>query len=574
MRRCPVRVHRAVPSAGGGWTLVETILVLGVVSALTAGIYAALSPASATAQAKAEQDNLKDLSTAIDRSFGLLGGFSSVSTSRVVADDLVPSRMRDGSALRSKWGSSVTVDPFSVNAPNDAFAVTYPGASAEVCAKLASAVARTTYDIRINGTSVYDATGLRPERAAARCSDGNATMQFIYHSGLVTGTSVAATPVVLPPSTPGVSPPVGPPIDIGIGPVAPTGPATPGPPVVPTAPPPGAPPPASPPPVPATPTSPTSPPGSPPVTPPPGLTPCVAPGATPQNQAPNCAAGQYGVLTQQRTGTYSCPEAWDAAVLTWSGWTTTSNTCQPCPADANEAERQWVSRSAACPAGQSGSQTWEAEQGRSRVRGYSCPAGTTTLPPPSYTAWTVWSDTGATRNTANTCAPVVAPPPPGFCPPGQYVTANRYWDINTIGTGVESTCQGSTWITPGRFSFPGPPPNDWECSSSAIISNGGYFSVKNNSCVSDHIVGEIEYSCGYTCTVTPPVEPPAVNGSWVLNANFGGPMSVMSTYCSAIVVPVPPARVCRVGETAPYTQNPHSLWCNAATAQYSYWKCQ
>lgn len=64
---------KAIPQKGFG--LVETLLTIGALSALSLGIYMVLKPASASAQAKIEQDNLRDLSAAIDRSFGLVGRF-------------------------------------------------------------------------------------------------------------------------------------------------------------------------------------------------------------------------------------------------------------------------------------------------------------------------------------------------------------------------------------------------------------------------------------------------------------------------------------------------------------------
>ena len=59
----PIRVsmNQAKPLQAG-FGLTETLLTLGAVSVLAAGIYMVLSPTSATAQTKIEQDNLQDLS--------------------------------------------------------------------------------------------------------------------------------------------------------------------------------------------------------------------------------------------------------------------------------------------------------------------------------------------------------------------------------------------------------------------------------------------------------------------------------------------------------------------------------
>lgn len=369
-----------------GWGLVETLLTLGALSVLSTAIYSALGPASATAQTKREQDNLRDLSLAVENSFGLTGHFSGVSASSVVRDGLAPGRMMDGTRLRTAWGTGVDLAPVSIRAPNDGFVVVYPLAPTSVCAKLAAAVARDVYDLRIDGSSVMDSGRLDVNATAALCGGSDAaTMEFVYHSGLVAGGHVAAAPLLsLPPSPPVVAPPAGVPVDISVGPVASTGPATPGTPVAPTVTPPGAPPPAVTPPVSGPSTTPTAPPAGPPVGPPPALALCVVPPTETQTLA--CPPGQVGTQEQQRAGYCSTSpggayEAWETPRMT--GWTLTSNTCTACPAPATETQ------TLACPVGQTGSIV------QSRTVSYNCPAGTTVLPPPTYSGWTT---------TSNTCA--------------------------------------------------------------------------------------------------------------------------------------------------------------------------
>ena len=110
------------PNNQRGWGLTETLLTLGAMSAMALAIYAVLGPASASAQVKREQDNLRSLSGAVDKSFGMLGNFSSVSTSRILDDGLAPTRMRAGGDLRTAWGTGVGVHPYAVDGvPGNAF---------------------------------------------------------------------------------------------------------------------------------------------------------------------------------------------------------------------------------------------------------------------------------------------------------------------------------------------------------------------------------------------------------------------------------------------------------------------
>lgn len=399
-----------------GWGLVETVLTLGALSALSLGIYMVLSPTSANAKAKVEQDNLRDLSTAVDRSFGLLGNFHAVSASRLLEDGLAPTRMVDGTTLRTAWGTAVDIVPHAVNAPADGFLIVYPFAPSDVCPRLAAAVSRDVFDIRVEGVSVFDGGQLNPSAAAAACGQSDtATMEFIYHSGLVAGSAVAAPPLVLPPVSPSVSRPTSTPMGGSVGPAGPVDPAAPvGPvsaapaatpaplPVAPTATPPA-----------VAPTTPTAPPSGPVAPPPTTVSACVVPPSEARSLA-TCPAGTWGVSHQQRQwwcgdvgGVY---EAWATAQP--GAWTDTGNTCASCPTPSTQTTTQWLPSSSACPSGQVGTITWQYEQSRSRSVSYDCPAGTTSVPGPTYGAWSSWSNTGATSGYTNTCATACSLPTP------------------------------------------------------------------------------------------------------------------------------------------------------------------
>ncbi len=387
-----------------GFGLVETLLTIGAVSLMSLAVYGIFFASDITAEVKDEQTSLNTLSTNIDRSFGLTGGFSGVSLGRIRSDGLLPSTYTRSGSVLGGWGSSVDVRANAVSRPNDSFIIDYAHVPAEACARLAAAMAPSVYDLRVAGSSVMGGGGLDPAAATAACQQG-ARMEFVYFSGLTSGTAVATPALTLPAAPPSVDPanPTTPSTPVSGAPsvddvaAPPPSAATPGSPV--------APPPAIPPVPPAgvTPTTPQPIPSGVPSSTPPSLTACVAPPSTTGHQQVACPAGQFGITNQQRIGNYACPEAWEAAVLVWGGWTNTSSSCQNCPAPSTESRTQWVGSSASCPSGQVGIHTWEREQSASRRVNYSCPAGTTTLPPPTYGGWSAWVDTGARRNEVNTC---------------------------------------------------------------------------------------------------------------------------------------------------------------------------
>lgn len=163
--------------------------------------------------------------------------------------------------------------------------------------------------------------------------------------------------------------------------------------------------------------------------------------STTEYQTTYCPAGQYGQYNQSRTGTQSrtsyCPgPTWNAwSAYTYTAWQTNSGGCTSCPPSSTETTYQWVATGQACPAGYSGSHTWEKQQAANRSVSYNCPAGTTAAPGATYSAWGAWSDTGATRNVVNTCAQNCVVPSPstqtnyqwvarsGACPAGYSGTA-------------------------------------------------------------------------------------------------------------------------------------------------------
>jgi len=391
------RSFSALDPKQAGFGLTETLLVLGAASVMSLAVYGVFFASDVTAEVKTEQQNLNQLSTAVERSFGLTGGFSGLSLSEVQAENLLPATYRRSGTVQTEWGSTVALRPNNVARANDSFVIDYGNVPAKACSKLAAAMAPNVYQILIGGTNVMTNTGLDAGGAAAACAAG-ARMEFVYYSGLSSGSAVATPGLTLPSAPPPVVPatpttPVGP-----VGGAPSVDDATPGTPGVvapgdPVTPPPVAPPIAPPAPVVTNPPSPI--PGG--VTPPPPLNRCSAgPGTTEaRNQA--CPAGQYGAFQEQRSVSYSCPEAWAAPVATWTPWTGVGG-CQNCPGDENRPLEEWRSGTRACPSGLQGTETFEYLARVDRTFRYNCPAGTTALPGAVEVWNSGWYSTGSERN--------------------------------------------------------------------------------------------------------------------------------------------------------------------------------
>ena len=155
---------------------------------------------------------------------------------------------------------------------------------------------------------------------------------------------------------------------------------------------------------------------------------CVAPAATTQTQTitASCPGGQLtssGSSTfsqsQSRPVTYACPAPTGSYTTAYGGWSAgnpaASAVCSPMcvPLDTTiVANYRWVGVDAGCPAGYSGSHTYQAQQSQLVTTVYSCLSllGTSV----GVAVTTPWANTGAIQADNNAC---VAPPAPPACVP-------------------------------------------------------------------------------------------------------------------------------------------------------------
>ncbi|CAN7533543.1 type IV pilus biogenesis protein PilM [Pseudoxanthomonas sp. LjRoot168] len=194
-----------------------------------------------------------------------------------------------------------------------------------------------------------------------------------------------------------------------------------------------------------------------------------------------CSAGQYGQRTWERQqvrsrslGYNTCPAAAAAQVKSsagakamasatssegrptggngqprpvedWGDWTDTGATrnqagaCTACQATQTSQNFQWVNASQSCPAGQTGSWTWQAQQVQSRTTSQNCPAGTLTAPPVNDTGWSGWSNTGARQSESNTCTSA-----PQHCTAGNTMRGVA-WRTMWTNNGFSSSSDTTPW---------------------------------------------------------------------------------------------------------------------------------
>lgn len=516
--------HHCRPTRPHGFGLVELLLALGATAAIGAAALIFYPRVQTRVLVATDVENLRAMSTAIDRAYGVIGTYRNVSASSVVEDNLAPADFRkasSASSLTNAWGGPIAITPTTVRRFGDSYTVAFSGVPRRACVPFLSAVAgdADVQDVRVDGTSAKWDTGgqLDVPTLVAACEDNGNVLEVVYFSGLASGGSVdTVIPPALPP--PGLAP--------DLPPVTPIGPISTAPAVGDAllAPPgaalPGVPPPAAPgvpdlPPAAATPLVPQPSPVGLPPTLPAALVPCRQ--AESQAQTPTCPAGTWGTETlRTRTvcpdegvdpttdAAWERPEAWARPVVVTKK---TASNCQACPGPEAQQNTQWIASAQACPSGQTGTHTWEREQVARRSVTYHCPAGTTALPSPIFGGWAAWEDTGNRRNEVNTCVSSVPrcadgslqvaawysaavdelPPPPGSSGVG-------YWYHDSVVGLTAAEKARLAWaiqnIPVTRTETPAPMPGNWPAN---VSESAGY--AEQCNALGD--VGNINYAYSY-----------------------------------------------------------------------------
>ena len=390
-----------------GYSLVEILLAVGLVTILSVGGYAFFGLNSSSAQARAEQNRIHEIALGVESSYGATGGYGGITTAKVLQDKLVDNQLLQEGTLKTNWGQSISITPQTIAKSNDGFMVTYPATPSEVCVKLVPALSTRAYRITVNNVRVQNGeedTLLLSQMVSSCGAAKTVRVDFVFYTPSASGL-VASDPLELPsdpvvpttPPTPTV--PVKDPDPINNGGDA-TNPGVVTPTPIPSLPAPSIPALPNPDP-PSTVTPPTAP--VPPVVTPPVIVPPNVCSPSESNAERICAANMYGIQvwnTKNICGTWDVPEAW--APITTST-TMTSNTCQNCPGAATGEEYQWTNTTQYCAAGQYGVVNWQRQQRRTRSVTYNCPAGTRTLPGPTYGGWSGWGDTGANQGQSGSC---------------------------------------------------------------------------------------------------------------------------------------------------------------------------
>src|SRR5579875_2338178 len=119
-----------------GFTLLELLAVLILISILGTGLYYVASKVSDSNDAKTEDKNVQLIANALRSTYGNTASFAGLSGSmpQLISTGVFPGSIVSNSTLVNKWGGTITVNSYSVSPGTDNyFDITETNIPSNIC---------------------------------------------------------------------------------------------------------------------------------------------------------------------------------------------------------------------------------------------------------------------------------------------------------------------------------------------------------------------------------------------------------------------------------------------------------
>ncbi|ENS3161735.1 type 4 pilus major pilin [Salmonella enterica subsp. enterica serovar Montevideo] len=163
-----------------GFSLLELLLVLGIIAALVVAAFIVYPKVQASQRAQAESNNIATIQAGVKALYTSASSFTGLNNSVAVQAKIFPDNMLSGSGSAAKpinaFKGNVVVasaDTGPSAATGSSFTITYENVPAAECTKIITA-AGNFYIAQVGGATVKEAGGtLNVAATAAACSDAN-----------------------------------------------------------------------------------------------------------------------------------------------------------------------------------------------------------------------------------------------------------------------------------------------------------------------------------------------------------------------------------------------------------------
>ena len=136
----------------GAITVAETLIALGVGSAVLGIVFAGIPALTAARDASNAQNGLAQLSTAVRSTFGARGDFTGLTTELATSLAGFPQHFRSGGGVIHPWGGAISVNADTTNSRR--FTVEFEDVPNRGCTTIAAATTALATAIQIDTTTV------------------------------------------------------------------------------------------------------------------------------------------------------------------------------------------------------------------------------------------------------------------------------------------------------------------------------------------------------------------------------------------------------------------------------------
>ncbi|MCG8281466.1 type 4 pilus major pilin [Escherichia coli] len=164
-----------------GFSLLELLLVLGIIAALVVAAFIVYPKVQASQRAQAESNNIATIQAGVKALYTSASSFTGLNNSVAVQAKIFPDNMLSGSGSAAKpinaFKGNVVVasaDTGPSAATGSSFTITYENVPAAECTKIITAAAGNFYIAQVGDATVKEAGGtLDVAATAGACSDAN-----------------------------------------------------------------------------------------------------------------------------------------------------------------------------------------------------------------------------------------------------------------------------------------------------------------------------------------------------------------------------------------------------------------
>ncbi|GKW19627.1 hypothetical protein PEC302107_13560 [Pectobacterium araliae] len=176
-----------------GFSLLELLLVLGIIAALVVAAFIVYPKVQASQRATAESNNIATIQAGVKSLYAAASSYSGLSTPIAYQAKIFPDNMLNGSVPVNAFKGNVVIGT-STDSPsgaaNSAFMITYLNVPASECAKIVSGVGANFYSVAIGtGAAALTSGNVRKAssdidmaRVASMCDTGGNSNTITFTS--------------------------------------------------------------------------------------------------------------------------------------------------------------------------------------------------------------------------------------------------------------------------------------------------------------------------------------------------------------------------------------------------------